>query len=644
MMQPWGEAANGSAAAASDGVSGHFHGCPDCGEDCAHCGDPADAPADCRSCGEPTDNAPTCDRCHAASWRGLCARCRGAAACAELAGFDKNLRHAILTFEPDETPDQIPADKRLADRLDDAIREEYRAERLERATEAYEHGELNTELLESHIAPERGGNHEGWAHDKWRDERGRPIDGAPADLEQLSARGHIERATRKFRLAQAGRHAARSKLARREASRLKRRLKKGLPEEMDKIHPEARRFLLAELQQRAVDHESTASWHAGRARGQRERFFDLQRCGDGWADITCKCCEKENAKDGGNRGRRRRKVGCSVNRACVACRDRRANHRRAIFWRARADVLDECRSRGLLRNKRRGGRWSEKDFTLTLPDAAITGKYATERRIKILFKAWRTFTRRMSRHFRERPHMPFDALTRKRLAPWWHAAFEITPGADGFGHAHWHVWFVGPWIRQDDIRKWWAEALRKEGIGVAAEDLIKPVLREVRCHSIVSEVYKGSERIKLVPKETKNKRGAARRRQAEDSDQRPHHVDYIEGWSISTVGKKGKPNMSANTQARVYMALEKRRTVRCTRGFLMRGYKANACPACGNAWFVTNAATGEVVPAMQATVTTWRSPRWEAPAERGPPLHKARPRQLELLETGTAGRGIDAST
>ena len=105
---------------------------------------------------------------------------------------------------------------------------------------------------------------------------------------------------------------------------------------------------------------------------------------------------------------------------------------------------------------------------------------------------------------------------------------------------------------------------------------------------------------------------------------RPHHVNYIEGWTIATVGKHGHPNMSANVIARVYMALEARRTVRCTRGLLMLGYKANACPDCGACRIVVNFSTGECVPALEATVVTWRSAHWY---ERGPPLARAAPRK-----------------
>jgi hypothetical protein len=496
-------------------------------------------------------------------------------------------------------------------RLRELEKDELRRDWLQRANEEYHHSKLDAEYLD-------GLNHEGWANDRRRDARGRPVRGAK-HVPPLTARGHIERATRSFRLRHAAQHADRAKGAESEAKRLR----NDAQHVADRMAPaldassaipdirsdEAVRDATQRLLRKAAKLDTTSSWHRGRARGQRERFHELKFCGAGYAEVRCRNCEPNNAKSGGSKGRRTLQIGCSVNRACVRCRDRRANNRRAVFWRARHAVLHDVKQRQLTRRKRHGGRWCEKDFTLTLPDALLSGKRAVEHRIAVLFSAWRHFNNSMSKHFRSDERRDKDPALRAGVRPWWHAAWETTPGADGFGHPHWHVWIVCPFVKQDLIREWWAAALRKEGIAVSANDLIKPVLREVKCESIVNEVFKGKQRIRLVAKDGKKHNGA-----------RPHHGDYIEGWTIDTKGKKGGPSMSANVQARVYMALEGRRTVRCTRGFLKLGYRANCCPACGEATVVIDSTTGEVMPALEASVTTWRSPRWK---ERGPPLVKA---------------------
>ena len=555
----------------------------------------------------------TCVRCAQATWRGLCTRCTQVDALIELDALPAAIGIAKATWV-DEPIEVAPSryDERIRQMELDELREDWH----QRAKATHHKAQLDVERIE-------GDNHEGWAHDRQRDAKGRPLPGV-GKIPPLSARGHIERATRGFRLRKSAQHIERSKGARRAANYLRDK------REREKVRNDGELFTeerAREFEQKIAAYESTSDWHRGRARGQRERFHELANCGKGYAHIGCNHCEVSNLKTGGSKGRRVRQLGCSVNRACVACRDRRAGERRAQFWRARAFMLDDYKRRGLTRRKRKGGRWSEKDFTLTLPDKLIDGDHIVERRIKVLFSAWRTFNKKLAAHWSSRTRLERDAALRQKVRPVWHAAFETTPGADGLGHPHWHVWMVSPFLHQEDIRRWWAESLRAEGIAVSASQLIKPVLREVKCANIVNEVFKGRDRIRLVPKEPKLS-GRAKRiaRSDKAAGARPHHVNYIEGWTIDTKGKHGGPSMSANTQARVYMALEGLRTVRCTRGFLAKGYRANACPACGFDHIVVNSKTGECVPALFATVVTWRSPRW---VERAPPLVAPGPRKAQ---------------
>ena len=610
-----GAAVSSGAGWNVDGRGGRHDGAasPAPGADCT-CGEPAEPCPTCRACGAPRPSPATCLRCAETTARGLCGACAGIEALAELAGLPARLAATIAAFEatPEESawgadPWAPAADPRREARLRALERAELREVWLERAHAEAVHSALDVEQLE-------GDKHEGWAYDQLRGVDGRPRRGALA-VPPMSCMGHVERATRAFRLRLAKRHALRMKGATADARRLRR-----LCETIRLLHPE-HAHEIAGIVDRAEACDSIARWHRGRARGQRERFHELSHCGQGYALIRCRNCEPQNLRDGGARGRRTRKLGCSISRACVPCRDRRANERRPIFWRARADVLGECRRRQLLRHKRHGGRWSEKDFTLTLPTALIVGRDAVERRIGILFAAWEEFRRLLSRHWRSKPRMAADPALRQGMRPQWHAAFEITPGSDGLGHPHFHVWLISPWLDQENIRRWWALALRKQGLDVEPLELIKPVLREVRCSSIVNEVYKGRHRIRVEA--TDPHRVAVETELAARSGVgRPHHANYIEGWSIATRGKHGMPNMSANIQARVYMALEGRRLIRCTRAFMRRGARPNVCPCCMQDSVVLNHVTGECVPALEANVVTWRSFRW---FERGPPLARAGP-------------------
>lgn len=586
--------------------------------DCV-CGEPAEPCPTCRVCGAWRPAPATCPRCAETTARGLCSACVGLEAQAELRGLPARLAATIAAFEA--TPEESPwgadpwapcADPRREAHIRELERDELREVWHERALAEAHLSALDVERLE-------GEKHEGWAYDKKRDANGRQRRGTV--VPPLSCMGYVERATRSFRLRLAKRHAERMKVATADARRLRR-----LCDEIRLLHPE-HKHEIAKVIDKAAACDSIARWHRGRSRGQRERFHELAHCGQGYAMIRCRNCEPTNLRDGGERGRRCRKLGCSIARACVACRDRRANERRPIFWRARADVLGECRRRQLTRPKRHGGRWSEKDFTLTLPTSLIVGSDAVERRIGILFAAWEAFRRSMSTHWRSRRRMRQDPALRQGMRPQWHAAFEITPGGDGFGHPHFHVWLISPWLDQEDIRRWWCKALRDQGLDVQPEQLVKPVLREVRCKSIVNEVYKGRHRIRVEP--TNPHRVAQETELATRTGVgRPHHANYIEGWSIATRGKKGMPNMSANIQARVYMALEGRRLIRCTRAFMRRGFRPHVCPCCMQDSVVLNSVTGECVPALEANVVTWRSCRW---LERGPPLARAGPSPQEPL-------------
>lgn len=395
----------------------------------------------------------------------------------------------------------------------------------------------------------------------------------------------------------------------------------------------------------------SARWHDGRARGQEYRFWDLRNCGGGYLEVRCKACCKSYT----------RKLGCSNARLCVACRDARAGQRRAKVWRARAVVAEHYKLAGVLSRYHPGGRWSEKDFTLTLPDAHqdLAGDDAVERRIGVLFAAWTFFVAHLNAYLREEPVTPQlppgealsqwpSALVRNQslagqslvaLRAAWHRGFEWTPGHDGKGHPHFHVWYWGPWLpgadHDDELRHWWADALRRAGVDVQAAELIHAHVREVKSRWIVKEVIKGKDkytqrRMKLI----------AKRADADGS----HHFSYVEGWHVDFRGKRthaGQPEQIADAmvQARVFACLEGKRTVQASVGFLGLGDQLCACPACQA---IIIQVPGGWEPVLEPTITNWRAARERGPpVEAGPTVRKAADdvgdRHAEELDLGDTG-------
>jgi hypothetical protein len=193
---------------------------------------------------------------------------------------------------------------------------------------------------------------------------------------------------------------------------------------------------------------SYGKWHRDRAKGQRRRIENVTDCRvTQKVVITCNGCGTINEEMG----------RCRVGLICVSCRGKIASEKRARFARARAKALNIGRSMGLLRSARRGGRWSEKMVTLTAPHAA---RHSVRERIMLVRTAWTHFLK------------SFNAFLRMKGAhgeAQWLRNIEWTPGSDGRGHPHIHVWFFGPFLPQGLLQAWWVEALAD--VGYHAEEL-----------------------------------------------------------------------------------------------------------------------------------------------------------------------------
>lgn len=375
----------------------------------------------------------------------------------------------------------------------------------------------------------------------------------------------------------------------------------------------------------------SAAWHWGRGRGHADRFADRRQCGTGYGRLDCRACGSEGPMA----------IDCGVVRVCPKCRDWRHQIRRRRFERARRSLMADLEGAGVFsrwRAREHGGRWTEKDLTLTLPDGHAD-LVETSERVRVLFAAWPHFRAQwyayerarspkrrraacracgagigqacrrltdgapMTRCHRFRPWSESYAAYRRRAPlPVHHRAFEVTPGEDGAGHVHFHVWFVGPYLPVDLARRWWARALVRAGLSDVCEafigscdcggpHIVNPHVRRVTARWVAHEHIKGRGSIQLVTP------GGA-------------HVGYLEGWSVATADKHGR-HMSAATEAALYESLERRRLVQASAGFLARGARAATCGECGASRVELDVAAELVrIAALHVEIRTYRSARW----------------------------------
>jgi hypothetical protein len=196
-------------------------------------------------------------------------------------------------------------------------------------------------------------------------------------------------------------------------------------------------------------------WHKTRAAGQLDRFSRVRRCGSERMKHFCACCAKPGPDI---------ELNCDQHRLCIGCRQRRAHRYQKRFQIKQDSIIKELRKAGLRERTKvrpdgtlvRGGQWGEKFLTLTLPHS---GDIAAD--VAQLPKAWRRFWRAVRTHIAkdvlagetkgERAYLlRFVEFTR---------VIEVTEGIDGAGHAHLHVYFVAPYIDKYRLAHLWGEAL-----------------------------------------------------------------------------------------------------------------------------------------------------------------------------------------
>lgn len=337
-----------------------------------------------------------------------------------------------------------------------------------------------------------------------------------------------------------------------------------------------------------TDALSVAKWHHGRDNGQKYRFRKLAHCGTRMMIAQCKACDSE---------RKPVPEGCGIARLCSRCSLLHAKRRRARFGRARQRASHLLQMIGYTRRKKTrqsapGGVWSDKMITLTVPHFLLChvepgaeilqfGKGATidatMARIYAVRAAWPLFARDLRKWFKlggtlEKPRkhdvrrrpiaMPLKDGT--SAPPPMHRAFEWTPGGDGLGHPHFHLWTLAPFIPATTIQSMWRDALIAVGVPLERD-------AHVQCRIQAFRDFNGAAVGELVK--------AGTRKALEWSRLYKHGpksaFEYADGWTIAKALEEADPIVVAS----LYMALEGARLTQASRGFFEADEPA-ACSSC----------------------------------------------------------------
>lgn len=186
-------------------------------------------------------------------------------------------------------------------------------------------------------------------------------------------------------------------------------------------------------------------WHRARAKGQRYRVQNAIDCGTGprVRQTTCQACGTVEEHP----------LSCGNTLVCISCRGALQSKRRAKIGNGLRHVVYRGKVAGLLRANRKGGRWSDKLVTLTIPHV---GEHTIADRIAIVHRAWTHFLKRWNEWLRE------TAPKHRHLATWY-GSHEWTLGSDHRGHPHVQFWAFCPFVDKFWLSDTWKEALEKAG-------------------------------------------------------------------------------------------------------------------------------------------------------------------------------------
>lgn len=319
---------------------------------------------------------------------------------------------------------------------------------------------------------------------------------------------------------------------------------------------------------------SAAHWHRTRAAGQQRRFEAVAECGQRELVVQCQDC---------GHSARRLEARCGHYRLCVACRAQRANNYRTKFGPARSRALRQTTD--LRRSGAPGGEWGERFITLTLPHSGDV-----RRDLRTLPIAWRRVRASLWAFFKDEHH--FDSELLKRIA--YMRVTEVTPGTDGDGHAHLHVYMLSPYIPHELVRHLWGKAIRASRYDPPTR-LLEDVLAEAR-----SERSRAQLARVLVTRRGANGRPLLQVDwpvadiRATFGDIENELVKYLvkdaefEDGSLRLV--------DPDLYARIYEGLEGVRTIATSRHFFLPEDRTCACTECGSTRVSTKLAKPEEPP------------------------------------------------
>ncbi len=231
---------------------------------------------------------------------------------------------------------------------------------------------------------------------------------------------------------------------------------------------------------RRLGNEVASRYWAARAEGQRDRFARVRACAKSLGTIraTCRGCGVVHELP----------ARCDHAWFCVACRGELKKAQRKRFGLARAGKLAAALKRGLFRRDRPGGRFGEKFMTFTVPHRGWddrTGRYfvlSAEERVRLRDEAFPKLIREVRRYWRVQSGDAADFVA-------WQRRYEWTPGADGLGHPHVHVWALCPYIPRAMLKEWWYRALANVG-WCGGRAMLVPDIREPHGKDLERELIK----------------------------------------------------------------------------------------------------------------------------------------------------------